>query len=114
MRGKHEEDLEEESQPVKADHAAKDSNRLARLTKEQADDNDEKTTRSEPACIATLVCFPERFNAEQDDGEDEDQNFREDGSEHHGSKHLCTSQETQDIFNTFFHHGHHHRLGTYR
>ena len=68
-------------------------------------------TKSPPAvsqpALRRWSSFQNGSTTEQDHRKGEDQDFGEDGSEHYWSKHLCTSQETQDIFNACFDHRHH-------
>jgi hypothetical protein len=79
----HEEHLEEESEPVETDHAAKGGCRLTGQPKEKTDDHcRQQTAGCEPAHVAAFFLLPKRFHHEDDDGDQEDKDFREDGCNH--------------------------------
>src|SRR5258706_15052033 len=79
----HKEHLEEEAQPVKANHSAEGRGRLSGLTKYQTDHHcNEQTTRGKPTYIAAFFFLPERFNDQNQHSKYEYQDFGEDGYKH--------------------------------
>src|SRR5258706_8756940 len=84
----HKKHLEEEAQPIKANHSAECRGRLAGLTEHQTDRHrNEQTTRGKPTYIAAFFFLPERFNDQNQHSKYEYQDFREDSCEHSRCEH---------------------------